>query len=93
LISASTEDDDLPMHIACRFGCSLFVLQSLYNAYPEATYKRNNHGLTPLAEAQASVEYPDGDEDYERIAVISFFQDQTAIVNEARDVTTPVCLM
>jgi ankyrin repeat protein len=83
LISSSTKKGDLPLHIAFFDGHSLPVLLSLYNAHPEAIYRRNNNGLTPLARAGA-IGYDDDEEE----AVITFFR---ALINEART-TTPDAL-
>jgi ankyrin repeat protein len=88
LISAPTRDGNrnLPLHVAFKEGNSLCVLQFLYNIWPEVIYMANSRGLTPLAEAMLSDGY---ENDEQQDAVISFFQDQLAIVDEARNDTTP----
>lgn len=73
--SATTHNGNLPLHDACSAGHNLPVIQVLCNSHPEAIYTRNNDGNTTLAEAQD--------------AVITFFQDQLAIINEAENVRTP----
>jgi ankyrin repeat protein len=81
LIASSTTEGDLPLHIACYGGFRLSVVKFLYNAHPEAIYKRDNDGLTPSAEAQETRIY---DDDHDgRISVISFFQEQLAFLAEA----------
>lgn len=85
LISSTTRDGDLPLHLACIAGNSLSVIQFLYNPRPHAIYARNSTGRTPLAEAQASNRYNDD----EREAVMTFFQYQYDVLDEARNVLTP----
>jgi ankyrin repeat protein len=90
LISASTGVGDLLLHLAFKYGlCCLSAMQFLYNKYPEAIYTRNSDGLTPL-DTEFDRNGYDYDDEEERDVMRHFFLDQLAIVNEARDVTTPV---
>jgi ankyrin repeat protein len=98
LISAAARNGNLPLHVACRGGHGLCVIQFLYNACPEAINMGNSRGDTPLNEAiytagsRGSLDeayFSDGFEDDEQDPVISFLRNQLAIVNEARNVTTP----
>jgi ankyrin repeat protein len=84
LISAATTNGNLPLHIACSHGEDMSTIKFLYNTYPEAIYLENNERFTPLGVAQ---EVDIDDDDIE--GVISFFRDQLAILEEARNVTTP----
>jgi ankyrin repeat protein len=89
LISASTNTGDLSLHIAFFEGFSLPVIQFLYNAYPDAIYAKNSDGHTPFAR---EVGFPigiDDDDIRDRDAMITFFEDQLAIINEAKLVRTP----
>jgi ankyrin repeat protein len=79
LISSTTRNGDLPLHIACSSGRDISVIEFLYNAYPEAIYARDSNGNTPLAAARAD----------EREALVSFLQDQSDVLAEAKNVRTP----
>jgi ankyrin repeat protein len=86
LISSSTTEGDLPLHIACCDGFRFSVVKFLYNAHPEAIYRRNNAANTPLDEAFYSGMFNLAEEQDE---VISFFVDQLALANAAETVRTP----
>jgi ankyrin len=85
LIFSTTRNGDLPLHLVCKGGHILSVTEFVYNTYPEAIYRRNNAGNTPLYEAQASYMYDFGEQD----SVILFLECQLSRVNEAENYRTP----
>lgn len=39
---------DQPLHLACRYYCTLPIVKLVFDSYPEAIYKMNSNNNTPL---------------------------------------------
>eukprot|EP00956_Cyclotella_meneghiniana_P004647 scaffold5730_cov55-Cyclotella_meneghiniana.AAC.16 len=48
VFAARDHNGDQPLHLACRYYCSLPIVKLLFNSYPEAIYNKNLNGDTPL---------------------------------------------
>lgn len=42
--------ENLPLHLAARYGCSMECMKILVDAYPESLGERNKHGETPFSD-------------------------------------------
>ena len=59
LVRNSDKRLNLPLHLACMYGCSADVISTLYYAYPSAVNCTNRDGLKPLDLAQRSRDFSD----------------------------------
>ena len=59
LVRNSDKRMNLPLHLACMYGCNADVISVLYHAYPCAVNCTNRDGLKPLDLAQRSRDFSD----------------------------------
>ena len=67
-----------PLHHVSCYCDTVYGFQLVFNSYPQAVYIENSHGETPLDIVRIRSEN-----------ICGFLESQLAVVNEARQVTTP----